>query len=102
MKNIDHEVLVELAFLDLLGGLLDRVGESRLQQSQLSVHERRGTLDLGQRANKSTWQPEVADGEVLSGPLGARAVKGVRGNSNLAHGVSFDSHASLVRHSRSS
>jgi len=102
LEDIDHEILVKLAFLDFLRRLLDRISEARLQQPQLSVDQRRGTLDLGQRPDEAPRQSKSADREVLSSSLGARAVKGVRGNSNLAHGVSLDSHASLVRHAGSS
>src|SRR5260370_7661057 len=79
LEDIDDEVLVELALLDFLGGLLNRVGDAGLEQAELSVDEGRRALDLRQRADEPAWEPQVADREVLPRAFGARPIVGIGG-----------------------
>ena len=99
LKDIDDEVLVELTFFDLLGCLLNRVGETGLEQPQLGVDECGYALDLRQGADEAARETQITDRKVLPGALGARPVVGAGGNLDLAHGVSFDAR-SLLGHRR--
>src|SRR2546427_10293763 len=74
LKDIHDEVLVELAFLDFLGRLLNRVGETGLEQPELGVDECGRALHLRQGADEATREPQVADRIVLSGTLRAGPV----------------------------
>ena len=101
LENIDHEIPVEFPFLDFLGGLLDRAGQTCLQEAEFSIHQGGRAFDLGQGADKATRHSQIADRKVLPGPLGACTVIGDLWNPHLAHGVSLHSRA-LLRHARSS
>src|SRR5438067_1091456 len=89
LKDIDDEVLVESSLLDFFGCLLNRICETRLEEAELAVDERRGALDLGQRSDETAWQPEVADGKIPAGSFGARPVIGAFGNGELAHRITL-------------
>jgi len=91
LKDVDDEVLVEATFFDILARLLDRVGQAGLQHTELCVHDGRGPFDLGQGANEPPRQPQIADGEILPGPLRAGAVIGRLRDAHLAHGIALDS-----------
>ena len=101
LEDVDHEIPVKFAFLDFLGGLLDRVGQAGLQQSKARVHQRSRPLDLGQGADKAMRHAQIADRKVLAGALGAGAVIGACGNLDLTHGIALHARV-LLGHARSS
>ena len=55
----------------------------------------RRELDEPHRANEFAWKTQVADGKVFDSALRLGAVKRVRRNAHLSHGVFFDAESCL-------
>jgi hypothetical protein len=60
LKNIDDKLLGELAIHDFGGGLANRCGQTRLEQTQLFVGRRGGALDHSQRADERARKTDAA------------------------------------------
>ena len=82
-------MFVQLAFVDLLGRLLDQVGDFLRHVPKLAVGVGGGPLDQAEGANDAGLDRLAGDGEVEDGALGRGAVEGAGGHGHLAHGVFF-------------
>jgi hypothetical protein len=90
LKNIHDEFLVVLAVHDFLRGPMDHVGGFFVQQTEVAVRRSGGVLDQRQRADKSRWKADAANGEIFHRALRLGAVVSALWNLDFAHGVSFD------------
>src|ERR1035438_3817204 len=80
LKNINHKGVVPLAILNFFGGLDDRVGSFRIDQSQIAVGLGGCLLHHGDGAYQGRMGMQSADGEVLDGANGLNAIVNVSGN----------------------
>ncbi|MCE3291922.1 MAG: ribosomal protein [Arthrobacter sp.] len=90
LENIDGEVAVVLARGHLIGSLRDRLGQLAVEHAQFCVGLGSCLLDPGQCLNVGTFQGFSGDREVLDCTLRLRAVQGVHGDADFAHGVMFN------------
>src|SRR5437763_1482168 len=92
LEDIQNELVVELAWWagDLLGGLGDGVCLARLQQTQVTIGDRRGVLDAAEGPDEAAVEALTAYGEVLDGALGGGAVVRALGHLERSHRVAFD------------
>ena len=90
LEDVDREVAVVLARGDLVRGGDDGVGQLAVEHAEFGVGARGGLLDPGQGLDVGALERLAGDREVLDGALGLRAVQGVRGDADLAHGVVLD------------
>ena len=67
LHHVDDELLLEFAGAQFLAGPDDRVGDRRVEQSQVAVGHRGALLDVGQGADqlREEVEPHVADVEIL-------------------------------------
>ncbi len=98
LENVDGKMIVPLALDDLVGRLLDGVGQLVVQQSQRRVGPGRRPLDDAQRPNELPRHAQPADLEVVDGSLRLRPVVRVRGNAHFTHGIRFNPYRQLFVH----
>jgi hypothetical protein len=101
LEDVDDKVFVELPFLDLLGGLLNRVGHRGLEEAELSVDECGGAFNLRERSNQATRHAQIADREVLPSSLRAGPVVRVARDGHFTHRIALHSRV-LSGHANSS
>ena len=89
LDHVDHELVVQLARLDLAAGFDDGVGPRAVQQAQIVIGARRRLLDLGERADQFRVVRDgcAGDGEILDRTQGMDAVIGIGGNFAVAQQV---------------
>ena len=58
--------------------------------SGLEIHFSPRLFHQAEGADEPAREPQPAHGEILYGPLGLGAVEGIRGDSDLAHGIALD------------
>src|SRR5205823_3751392 len=92
LEDIQNELVIELARWagDLLGRLGDGVSLARLQQSKVTIGDRRSVLDAAEGPDEAAVEALAADGKVLDGALGGGAVVRALGHLEWAHRVAFD------------
>ena len=100
LKDIDGELVGQLASGDLLGGSqkcgnllgIEPVLAGFFQLPQVAVGDPAGVLHQPHRPNQLRGQTPAGDGKILHGPLGLRAVIGIRRDGHFTHGIALDAH----------
>ncbi len=90
LKNIHDKFLVELSLHDFRGGAVDRVGDLRVQKSEIAIGRGGRVLDNGQGADEFRREADAAHGKIFHRPLRLRAVVRALGHFHLAHGIFLD------------
>ena len=93
LEHIDGKLAGELADGDFAGGLFNKPGLFGREPAQFGVGAGAGELDQAQGANEGRRQRPAADGEIQDGPLRGGAVERIVRDGQLAHRITFDSHA---------
>jgi len=89
LEDVDGELVVMVAVDDLLGGGEDGVTLDHGEEVEGAVGSGGGHFDHGEGADELRVGTHAADGEVVDGADGLRAVEGVDGDVDGAEGVFF-------------
>ncbi len=96
LEDVDGELIVVLAFGDLVRGGDDCVGLVRVEESEVLVDLRTRCFQQAHCADLGALERAPADREVLDCTLGLCSPQCVDGHPNFAHGVVFDSELLIV------
>ena len=91
LVDVDGEVLVELALVDLFGGGFDLVGEGLVDVAELAVGSGGGPFDEAVGVDDARLDGLAGNREVQYGTLGAGSIECGGGNLHLTHRVTFGS-----------
>ena len=91
LHHVDDELLLEFPGAQLLAGPDDRVGDRRVEQSQVAVGHRGALLDVGQGADqlREEVEPHAADVEILHRAHGLHAEIILRRDFHFAQQIVF-------------
>ena len=91
LHHVDDELLLEFAGAQFLAGPDDRVGDRRVEQSQVAVGHRGALLDVGQGADqlREEVEPHAADVEILHCAHGLHAEIILRRDFHFAQQIVF-------------
>ena len=90
LEDVDGKLVVQLAVDDALRGLDDGLGLVLVQQVQVTVGLGRCLLDEAERLDEPARKAQVADGKVVDGTLGLRAVERIRRDAHFAQRILFN------------
>ena len=90
LENIDREMSVKLAVDHLLRRGDDGIGDGRIQQTKVFVHDGGGLLHITEGFDERATERNTADREILNGALGLGFVIGVLGDLDFSHRIFFD------------
>jgi len=88
-ENVHDELRSECAVDDLLCGAADGLSALRRDSAEVAVGLGGGSLDHADGADKRGVSAEPADGEILNGAGGLRAIESGGWDLNIAEGVFF-------------
>ena len=97
LPDDERELVVVLALHDLGRGRRDRVGEARLEQPEILVHEGGRLLDEAERVDQRHRHALAADPEILERALRLRAPIAVRRHLDRSERVGLDAGGFLRR-----
>src|SRR2546421_9245379 len=90
LKNIEDEVIIELAIHNFLGSAYNRLGNLRIDGTQCLVHLGCSLFDLAESTNKLAWEAQAADRKIKYCALSTGTVISIYWNLHLAHRVALD------------